>query len=236
VAEARKEEIPNGACHLGFILGAAIQILAKAAKHSDLSTQYKREMIGTCLNALYQGGTCYRKCQGGSHLFERMSGRAYNLACGAYYLSVIGLYDESLNLTRDLGELTNLFALSALDHGKFQEWSDADRKTRLNKFSPKKVRDMLKRYNINIIVTDEWYKDMSEEYTHVTPETVPNTHGGQPWIGVKYEKAGEDETLGALMSVSMWLGMFVCHRFGFNDLLDDIVGKMTISSEKPAET
>jgi hypothetical protein len=119
-------------------------MLAETAQHSDLSTHYKREMIGTCLNALYQGRTCYRKCQGGSHLFERMSGRAYNLACGAYYLSVIGLYDESLNLIRDLGELTNLFVLSAFDHRKFQEWIDADRKTRLNKFSPKKVPDMQK--------------------------------------------------------------------------------------------
>jgi len=32
-------------------------------------------------------------------------GRAYNLGCGAYNLTIFGLYDEALSLIRSLGEI-----------------------------------------------------------------------------------------------------------------------------------
>jgi hypothetical protein len=40
----------------------------------------EREVLGTSLSALYQVATCHRKCFGGGHVLESLSGRIYNLA------------------------------------------------------------------------------------------------------------------------------------------------------------
>ena len=232
MVEVEKPEIPNGAEHMAFIMRASMYTLGETAKHSDLKSQDQREMIGTCLNALYQAATCHRQCHGGAHLLERLCGRAYNLACGAYNLSVIGLYDEALNLIRGMGEITNLIILSTIDGNAIQQWIHADRKTRLNKFSPKRVREMVTKKGMELCATDEWYQEMCEAYTHITPDTRPNIHSGRSWIGGKFDKEGENKALGELFYVSVFLAMFVCKYFKFDDLFAEITDKLQKNPEK----
>jgi hypothetical protein len=44
-----------------------------------------------------------------------------------------------------IGEVSNLIALSVVDKKALKEWLSSDKKTRLRKFSPSKVRKALER-------------------------------------------------------------------------------------------
>lgn len=92
--------------HLEFAASAATK-----GFHA-LSEQKTRELavIGTSLSALYQAGTCYRKCQNNGHVLEALAGRAHNLGIGALTLARCGLFDEAFNLLRGIGEISNLIA------------------------------------------------------------------------------------------------------------------------------
>jgi len=147
------------------------------------------------MNVLYQAATCHRKCHGGQHTFERLLGRAYNLSCGAYHLTIFGLYDEALSLIRSLGEIANLVMLSALDGPKIKEWLHASREERLRNFSPVKIRRMVRNKGMEPCANDKWYREMSEGYTHITPDTQPNFHGGAAFVGGRYEKEGMQKLL-----------------------------------------
>ena len=88
-----KPPIPTGLDHSTLVRLGTVRVASETAQHLD---EYKlnNEIIGTCLNVLYQAGTCHRKCHGGGHVLESLCGRAYNLSCGAYNLANCGLYDE----------------------------------------------------------------------------------------------------------------------------------------------
>lgn len=223
--EGKPEFIPTGLEHLAMIRRGAMYVANQTVSNLD---EYKtnNDVIGSALDALYQAATCHRKCHGGGHILESLCGRAYNLSCSAYYLTIFGLYDEALNLIRSLGELTNLVMLSAIDGPKISEWVRADRKTRLAKFSPVKVRRMLEAKGIEPCATDTWYRELSEDYTHVTPGTKPNNHGGVPYVGGKFESGGMKKCFGAMLYVLFTLGLFICRFFKFDDLFDELNRKL----------
>jgi hypothetical protein len=225
----KRRDLPIGVPHLTMMNAISMAVSSETRSHSE---EYigNWELVGTSLSALYQAATCYRQCHGGDHMLERLCGRAYNLGCGAYELTLVGLYDEALNLIRSLGEMTNLIMLSALDPPKIQEWLVADRKTRLSKFGPAAIRRMLENKGY-ICATEEWYREMSEGYTHVTPATQPNLHGGAAWIGGKYEEKGAEKCFGALLYVTTMLAMFVCRFFKFDDLFKEISAKLREEEE-----
>lgn len=150
--ENNKVEIPTGLEHLAMIRRGAMYVANQTAENLD-DYIINNDIIGTSLNAIYQAATCHRKCHGGGHILESLCGRAYNLSCSAYDLTIFGLYDEALNLIRGLGELTNLVMLSAIDGAKIREWVSADRKTRMTKFRPFKVRRMLEDKGMEPCVT-----------------------------------------------------------------------------------
>jgi len=191
------------------------------------------EIIGTSLNALYQAATCHRKCHGGAHVLESLCGRAYNLSCAAYDLTNFGLYDEALNLIRSLAEMTNLIMLLSLDQSKVQTWINSDRKTRLRDFGPATIRRQLEAKG-HICASDDWYRELSERYTHPTPMTRPNDHGGLPWVGGKYEYEGMKNCYGRLMYVVAMLSMFICRWFEFDDLLKAITERLRITEDEAA--
>lgn len=218
----RPERIPDGIDHIALVMFASESVRKEYGAHLD-EVHDRLALIGTCLNVLYQAATCHRKCHSSGHVLERLCGRGYNLACGAYQLSTFGLYDESLNLVRGLGELTNLVTLSAVDPPKIQEWISSGQKKRIREFSPVKVRLMLEAKGYENICADEaWYRKMSESYSHITPQTEPNMHGGAGFIGGKYEEAGVKETLGALLYVLTYLAMYICRYFQYDDLFESI--------------
>src|ERR1700730_1035536 len=66
-------ELPSGIKHLTMLMIASADVAHESAEHFD-EFKINRSIIGTCLNVLYQAGTCYRKCHGGGHLLERLCG------------------------------------------------------------------------------------------------------------------------------------------------------------------
>ncbi len=225
--------IPSGIDHLKMV--ARLETATNSQSLKDFSTsdaQY--QLIGTALSVLYQAATCHRKCHGGPHILESLCGRMYNLAVGAYLLAQRGLYDEALNLTRSIGEASNLIALSVIDKAALKEWLSSDKKTRLSKFSPSKIRKALERQEPALVLASEdWYAKFCEAYTHVTPQTKPNMHNsrGQAYVGGVYQAEGLNSTLEELATVLASVAMIVCGYFKFSDLLAEITAVVKSANE-----
>ena len=217
-------DIPSGLDHLDML--ADIEAITYRELSRNLAESVTdRRMIGTALSVLYQAATCHRKCNAGPHVFEALCGRIYNLAVGAYLLALRGLYDEALNLIRNIGEVSNLIALSVVDKKALTEWLSSDKKTRLRKFSPSEVRKALERQEPTLLLADhDWYSCFCEAYTHVTPKTKPNMHNsqGQAYAGGVYQPEGLKNALSELATVLGPVSMIVCQYFEFSDLFREI--------------
>src|SRR5438309_5943640 len=123
-------DIPRGLDHLRML--TAVSQDTRTASEGELRKHDEvLRVLGTSLSALYQASTCHRKCHGGPHIFEALTGRAYNLGCAAYILICRGFYDESMNLSRSIAEISNLILLSIVDKDAIRRWLAADRATRL---------------------------------------------------------------------------------------------------------
>jgi hypothetical protein len=231
------DDVPSGLNHLEMLADLEAITYRESSKHLAESVTDRR-MIGTAMSALYQAAICHRKCYAGPHIFEALCGRMYNLAVGAYVLALRGLYDEALNLTRSMGEVSNLIALSVVDKKALTEWLSSDKKTRLRKFSPREVRKALERQEPTLLLADaDWYSRFCETYTHVTPKTKPNMHNsvGQGYAGGAYQPDGLRNTLGELATVLGSVSLIVCRYFKFFDLFEEIstiVGTGDKESEK----
>jgi hypothetical protein len=223
--KTRPETIPTGLEHLALLRAGAAYAARQTAEHLE-DLKINNDLIGTAMNVLYQAATCHRKCHGGAHIFERLLGRAYNLSCGAYHLTIFGLYDEALNLIRSLGEIANLVMLSALDGPKMKEWLHATPKERRDNFSPVKIRLMLEAKGMEQCANHKWYQERSAGDTHITPNTQPNFHGGAAFVGGRYEKEGMRKCFESMLYVSVTLAMFVARFFEFDDLFKEISGKL----------
>jgi hypothetical protein len=223
VSDKKQQALPTARQHLAQIIEAGYAIQYESVK---LLKEYtpECESIGVSLDTLYQVGTCHRGCRGGGHVLERLCGRAYNLGSAAFHLLMVGFYDEALGLVRSLGELTNLIALSATDHKSFQEWLDSDRKTRVTRFGPAKVRAMLERVDSPFMyATKAWYGDLSESYIHITPHTQPNAHSGRSMVGGVYQTDGATKTIKELADV-LWCVATMASKFAtFDDLFEELV-------------
>jgi hypothetical protein len=221
-----KHQLPDGVANIAFIVQSGDYVRAEFFAHAEERLPWM-EIIGMCLNALYQAATCHRKCRGGGHVLERLCGRAYNMACAAYQLTSLGLYDEALTQVRGLGELTNLVALTALDPKAAQEWINADRGKRITDFGPSAVRKRVKKISPrHLCMDDKWYIELSEGYVHITPQTQPNFHGDIAFVGMRYEQKGCKEAIVSLMRILTHLCVFVCPYFELSDLSEDIGARL----------
>lgn len=114
--------------------------------------------------------------------------------------------------------------MSVADKHALAEWLSSDKKTRLRKFSPSKVRQALLVQDPTLLLADEdWYARFCETFTHVTPETKPNMHNasGRTYVGGVYQQEGLERTLGELATVLGLVSMIVCKYFAFSDLFDE---------------
>lgn len=217
-------KIPTGREHLSRVFEMGdVTSSASAEVLQEQSTVLT--LIGTSLSALYQAATCHRKCYGGPHILEALAGRSYNLGAAAYTLIVGGYYDEGMNLIRSIGEISNLIAMSAADKDALREWLASDLKTRLKKFSPAKVRELLKNTGQGCPhFGGDWYSELCEKYTHVNPSTKPNLHNdaGQAFVGGVYQREGLEKSLGELATVTGVTALFVCSYVKFDDLFAEI--------------
>lgn len=183
------------------------------------------KLIGTSMSALYQASTCERKCFGGPHILESLVGRAFNLGQASYILLNRGLYDEALNLVRSLGEISNIIHLSVVDKNALNEWLHSDKSTRIKKFSPFEVRKRLEECGETVVLADkDWYSRFCEEFTHVNPQTSPNSHNeiNRPCIGPVFQKSGMQQCISELSRVLFFIALPVCGYFELTDVWDEL--------------
>ena len=148
--------------------------------------------LGTMLSLLDRLASCWWGCPGGHHVAQYLVGRGASTARAAIRLMRFGFYDEALGLVRNIGELANLLFLFAVDHKALPRWLSADRKTRLRKFTPAKVREELVNLGAPLVIDRDWYSRLSEISTHATPHTTPQAHNpfGIPTLGGNFQEAG----------------------------------------------
>ena len=216
--------VPSGLEHIEkmlVMLGERNRLLS-GSKLSD----YKDEIniLGISLSILYQVATCHRKCFGGDHVLESLTGRTYNLACSAYTLICRGLYDEALNLIRSMGEISNLIFLFYNDNKALELWLSLDKRTRLREFSPFKVRELLENHEGLMYADQDWYSKFCEDYTHVHPGTRPNVHNEQSiaYVGGFFQKEGLKYSIGELTTVCTYIAMFMSSYGDLGDLFKEL--------------
>jgi hypothetical protein len=111
-----------------------------------------------------------------------------------------GYYDESLALTRNVGEIANLLFLFAASPDRLAAWRAADDTRRKKEFGPVKIRITLAKMNLRPPVDESRYSLLSEAGVHLVPGVSPqafNEHG-RPTLGAKFQYGGLICTLNEL--------------------------------------
>lgn len=135
--------------------------------------------LGDLLGLTYQASSCAWGCHGPDHTANHLAARAANLASASLRCLSVGYYDESLVLTRSIGELANLLVFFVRQPLEFQRWKQTDRSERLKRYSPVQVRLACERRGIEPAIDQAHYALLSEAGTHVTPATTPEAHNSK---------------------------------------------------------
>jgi hypothetical protein len=130
--------------------------------------------LGTALSHLDRLASCFYGCRGGDHLIEYLTGRVYSLARASIRLIRFGHYDETLSLTRTIGEMANLLQLFAKSASHLNAWKVASKAERIRKFGPAAIRKQLEELGEPARLDQDWYSSICEWVTHPTPATKPN--------------------------------------------------------------
>ena len=134
------------------------------------------DALGELLSLTYRAATCHWGCAGPDHTVNHLAVRIAATASASIRCLTAGYYDESLALTRSIGELSNLLVLFVRIPGQFEAWRRATRRERLDRFSPFKVRLALESNNIAPPIDQERYSALSESGVHATADMVPGGH------------------------------------------------------------
>lgn len=174
------------------------------------------ESLGTVLSLCDRLASCFWGCRGGDHDIEYLASRAVASTRAALRLGMIGYYDESLSLTRSVGEIANLLALFVADGSALSTWKAATRGQRINDFGPKAVRDRVTNLGAPLPISGDRYKALCELATHVTPDTRPEGHNplGQTGTGGRFRKTSYLLTLNEAALPIIFVGLFVSKLVG----------------------
>lgn len=217
-----KGKIPKGLEHIGMV---SFLNRHNRQESEKLFKKHKKnlEIFGTSLSAIYQAATCHRKCHGGSHIFEAILGRTYNLAVASYSLISIGFYDEAMVMVRSIGEIANIISLSVFNKSEFSEWLKADKNKHIKDFSPAKIRKLLKDDGA-LLMDADWYSNLCEKYTHISADTSPNYHDGleRNITGGLIDNKKQNECLDQLIYIVCSISLFACKYFEFDDIFDEL--------------
>lgn len=125
-------------------------------------------------------------------MIKYLAGRSLASSLGSLRLAFAGYYDESLGLTRSVGEIANLLALFAADASTLTSWRTATRSQRRGNFGPEAVRRRLKDLGAPQPISKERYEALCELATHVTPNTRPQAHNPllMPILGGHFQQTG----------------------------------------------
>ena len=192
------------------------------------------EEIGACLNALYLVSTCADGCTGGDHLHEYLAGRCYNLGTAAFLLIETGLYDESLNHVRSLGEIANLQSLF-LSNAEFERnWRASSLRDRLRRFGPAAVRKKIKELGSPLPMDADTYSYLCEQATHVTPGTQPNNHTAddRPRVGPQQQELGAIKAIEHLSNMLVYTALWFTRYTDNDDLFKELESVLIDQAEK----
>jgi hypothetical protein len=150
------------------------------------------EELGSVVSILYRLACCGWGCAGGDHTREWLTGKLVNQACGSYRLLRAGHYDESLILTRGVGEIANLLCLFKYDPPELSSWKAATRKERVNKFGPSAVRKKVEKFGITRSIDEERYQKLCEVGAHPVPGLAPGHYSanGRPILNGILQETG----------------------------------------------
>lgn len=163
------------------------------------------EKLGEATSLIYRAATCYWGCNNGDHLIERLISKIANQSICAFKLYRSCYYDESLMITRGIGEITNLLYLFYEFPNTIDEWKTQTDKERMNNFGPSKVRKKLKG-KINFApIDDDRYSKLCEVGTHPNPNEIPSHY-----TGLEIGMLGIYQPVGSLVSI-MELGHAIGH-------------------------
>ncbi len=169
---ANNDDVPEGADFVRAIL----QMASRCETESDQYIETFTQEFGTVLSLLDRASSCYWGCAGGDHTAEHIVGRSCGLAMGAFSLARSGSYDESLSLTRSLGETANLAYLFATDMNILGEWKNANDHDRKRNFTPLKIRMELEKKGKLVPIDENRYRQLSEKGTHIVPRIPPQMY------------------------------------------------------------
>lgn len=150
------------------------------------------ENLGIVLSLLYKEACCAHGCPGGDHFGQRLAGRVVSHSLGSYRLLCAGYYDESLALSRSLGEVANLLWLFRHMPDEQERWRSADKHTRWKEFSPLKVRLSIEDAGLPVPIDKTRYAGLCDTAVHVRPETAPQVYNplGLPTLGSVFQEGG----------------------------------------------
>ena len=210
-------EIPSDLEHLEFISNYAVRAENQSLSYTeDLADELA--LLGNSMHAIYLSATCVENCVGGSHQIEYIGARVYNLSAASYKLITSGFYDEAQSLLRSVGEISNLISLAVHDHNSFEQWVGSDKQTRIRKFSPAKVRKLVEKAGGVLLMNQELYSKLCEEYTHLIPKVQPNNYDHDRNVcGGLAQKNGFEQSITLLGNLVFMLALFFCRHSGLEN-------------------
>jgi hypothetical protein len=155
-------------------------------------------------------GSCSWGCRGGDHIAEYLITRSVGTILSSFRCTRTGYYDQSITLTRSVGETANLFAMFHSDKSLKAEWSAADRKTRLSKFGPVRIRLLLESKGELVPIEEDRYRELSEVGVHPVPGGRPQdfSEHGRGQIGGRFQDSAVFVTVNELAYATCFLAFF----------------------------
>jgi hypothetical protein len=188
-------DVPSGSAFFEAIALAETGCIAESVAgvpKLGTSVPLTYECLGNVLSLLYREASCQFGCPGGDHLCQRITARVVSMSLASLRLALSGYYDESLSLTRSVGEIANLVFLFAARPAVLEEWRVADEPTRRKEYAPVKIRLKLEAMGLKPPVEADRYSRLSEVGTHVVPALAPqafNEHG-RSTLGARFQYEG----------------------------------------------
>ncbi|MEK6302382.1 MAG: hypothetical protein AABO41_16855 [Acidobacteriota bacterium] len=200
---AKNKTMPRGAEFLGMVARVETQCGVESLSEIPklgISTPACYEFLGDLLSMLSEEASCFHGCEGGDHFFQRLTARIVTNSLSSLRLAFLGYYDESLALTRNLGEMANLLFLFAAQPDLLETWLSADESKRKKDFSAYNVRIKIEKMNLRPPIDQSRYGLLCEVGVHIVPSVSPQTFNehDRPTLGAKFQYEGLMCTLNEL--------------------------------------
>ena len=172
--------------------------------------------FGDSVQCLDMMSGCSWGCKTEDHIIEHLLAKCDSQIHSSLLLLQHGYYDESLQLTRSLGESANLLMAFAMDESLLESWKKSTSKERKGKFSPGIIRKLLSEGPGSVIpMESSRYATISERFVHSDPKTKPGVYNpiGRPMGGV-FQPTGMVLALNELSIQTAWILFSGCKVLG----------------------